>query len=47
MQSVVSQFNNKIAWHDLLQSGNRIFLGSNAGIPNALIDSLIEDGKGI
>ncbi|MDT0583169.1 GNAT family N-acetyltransferase [Brumicola blandensis] len=47
MQSVVSQFNNKITWHDLLQSGNRIFLGSNAGIPNALVDSLIQDGKGI
>lgn len=47
MQLIKSQFNNKIDWHSLLDSGNRIFIGSNAGVPNALIDSLIEDGKGL
>ena len=47
MQSVVSQFNNKINWADILKSGDRIFLGSNAAIPNALVDSLIEHGKDI
>jgi acyl-CoA hydrolase len=47
MQLVKSQFTNKVEWHSLLASGNRIFIGSNAGVPNALIDSLISDGKGI
>ncbi|MFT4652593.1 MAG: acyl-CoA hydrolase/GNAT superfamily N-acetyltransferase [Kangiellaceae bacterium] len=47
MQMVKSQFNNKIEWHNLLTSGNRVFIGSNAGVPNALVDSLISDGKGI
>ena len=28
-------------WHQLLKSGNRIFIGSNAAVPNALIDDLI------
>jgi acyl-CoA hydrolase/RimJ/RimL family protein N-acetyltransferase len=47
MQLVKSQFNNKIEWHTLLASGNRVFIGSNAAVPNALIDSLISDGEGI
>ncbi len=47
MQLVKSQFNNKIDWHQFLKSGNRIFIGSNAAVPNALMDSLIDDGKGI
>jgi acyl-CoA hydrolase/GNAT superfamily N-acetyltransferase len=47
MQSVVSQLTNQVPWSELLKSGNRIFLGSNAGIPNALIDSLIEDAKSL
>jgi acyl-CoA hydrolase/RimJ/RimL family protein N-acetyltransferase len=47
MQSVVSQFQNQIDWSEIIKSGDRIFLGSNAGIPNALIDSLIKDGKDI
>jgi acyl-CoA hydrolase/N-acetylglutamate synthase-like GNAT family acetyltransferase len=47
MQLSKSQFSNKIDWHSLLNSGNRIFIGSNAAVPNALIDSLIEDGKGL
>lgn len=47
MQLIKSQYNNKIDWHCLLDSGNRVFIGSNAGVPNALIDSLIKDGKGL
>ena len=30
-----------INWEDYLKSGNRIFIGSNAAVPNALIDDLI------
>jgi acyl-CoA hydrolase/GNAT superfamily N-acetyltransferase len=47
MQMVKSQFNNAIEWHTVLKSGNRVFIGSNAAVPNALIDSLITDGKKI
>jgi acyl-CoA hydrolase len=47
MQSVVSQSHNYIDWSAIIKSGDRIFLGSNAGIPNALVDSLIENGKDI
>jgi acyl-CoA hydrolase/RimJ/RimL family protein N-acetyltransferase len=47
MQIVKSQFTNKIEWHTLLTSGNRVFIGSNAAVPNALVNSLINDGKGI
>lgn len=47
MQSIKSQFTNKVDWHKLLASGNRVFIGSNAAVPNALIDSLIADGKGL
>ncbi len=47
MQSVVSQPHNYIDWSAIIKSGDRIFLGSNAGIPNALVDSLIENGKDI
>jgi len=36
-----------IRWNELLKSGNRIFVGSNAAVPNALIDNLIENGKGL
>ncbi len=47
LQSLKSQFTNKVDWHALLKSGDRIFVGSNAAVPNALIDSLIADGKGL
>lgn len=47
MQLIKSQFTNKVDWNSLLNSGNRIFIGSNAAVPNALIDSLIEDGKSL
>lgn len=32
-------------WSTLLQSGNRIFIGSNAAVPNALIDDLIANAN--
>jgi acyl-CoA hydrolase len=47
MQSVKSQFTNTVDWDALIKSGNRLFIGSNAAVPNALIDSLIVDGKEI
>lgn len=47
MQSIKSQFTNSIDWHSLLSSGNRVFIGSNVAVPNALIDSLISDGDGL
>nr|WP_136250417.1 bifunctional acetyl-CoA hydrolase/transferase family protein/GNAT family N-acetyltransferase [Ningiella ruwaisensis] len=47
MQSVKSQFNNAVDWHSLIRSGDRLFLGSNAAVPNALVDSLIHDAKDI
>ncbi len=36
-----------IAWTRLLKSGNRIFIGSNAAVPNALIDDLIKKSAGL
>ncbi|MFT5755833.1 MAG: acyl-CoA hydrolase/RimJ/RimL family protein N-acetyltransferase [Alteromonadaceae bacterium] len=33
---------NKVHWPDFIKSGNRIFIGSHAAVPNALIDDLIE-----
>ncbi|OUR62851.1 4-hydroxybutyrate CoA-transferase [Colwellia sp. 39_35_sub15_T18] len=36
---------NSINWEDYLKSGNRIFIGSNAAVPNALIDDLIANSK--
>jgi len=36
---------DKIHWQDYLKSGNRIFIGSGAAVPNALIDNLIENSK--
>lgn len=47
MQSIKSQFTNAVDWKSLLKSGNRIFIGSNAAVPNALINSLIEDAENI
>jgi len=37
--------NNSINWDDYLKSGNRIFIGSNAAVPNALIDNLIANSN--
>lgn len=36
---------HNLDWPDLLKSGNRIFIGSNAAVPNALIDDLIVNAK--
>ncbi len=36
---------NNINWEDFLKSGNRIFIGSGAAVPNALIDDLIANSK--
>jgi acyl-CoA hydrolase/RimJ/RimL family protein N-acetyltransferase len=33
---------SEIEWQQLLKSGNRIFIGSNAAVPNALIQNLID-----
>ena len=34
-----------LEWSNLLKSGNRIFIGSNAAVPNALIDDLITNAN--
>jgi len=36
-----------IQWQQLLKSGNRIFIGSNAAVPNALIQNLIDKSKNL
>ena len=36
-----------IPWKNLLESGNRIFVGSNAAVPNALMNNLIENSQGL
>jgi len=36
-----------INWEDYLKSGNRIFIGSNAAVPNALIDNLIANSNNL
>ena len=33
---------SQIDWQSLLKSGNRIFIGSNAAVPNALVQDLID-----
>ena len=34
---------NQIDWNHFLKSGDRIFIGSNAAVPNALMDQLIDE----
>lgn len=34
-----------VRWQDFIKSGNRIFIGSNAAVPNALIDNLINNSE--
>ena len=34
---------NGIDWKRYLKSGDRIFIGSNAAVPNALVDQLIDE----
>jgi len=36
---------HNLDWPDLLKSGNRVFIGSNAAVPNALIDDLIANAN--
>lgn len=36
---------DSINWEDYLKSGNRIFIGSGAAVPNALIDDLIANSN--
>lgn len=36
-----------VAWGDLLKSGCRIFIGSNAAVPNALVTDLIAHSRGL
>jgi acyl-CoA hydrolase/RimJ/RimL family protein N-acetyltransferase len=37
----------QIPWRNFLKSGNRIFIGSNAAVPNALIRDLIDNSAGL
>ena len=43
--SKIKPTKHTINWEDYLKSGDRIFIGSNAAVPNALIDDLIKHGK--
>ena len=36
-----------IPWNNLIESGNRIFVGSNAAVPHALMQNLIENSQGL
>ena len=47
MQLDNTQINNTVAWSEVLKSGDRIFLGSNAATPNALMESLMHDAQHI
>ena len=47
MQSVLSQFTNKVDWSSYIHSGARLFIGSNAAVPEALLDSLLADTPNI
>ncbi len=38
---------SNIHWDDYLKSGDRIFIGSNAAVPNALIDNLIANSANL
>jgi len=41
------QQHDSVNWQEYLKSGNRIFIGSNAAVPNALIDNLIANAKNL
>ena len=38
---------SKLQWNQILASGDRIFIGSNAAVPTALIDDLIDRGRAL
>ncbi|WP_444995133.1 GNAT family N-acetyltransferase [Aliikangiella sp. IMCC44359] len=40
-----SQDRKSICWNEILKSGNRIFIGSNAAVPNQLIENLINHSE--
>jgi len=39
--------NSSVDWKNLVKSGDRLFIGSNAAVPNRLIRDLIEKGKNL
>jgi acyl-CoA hydrolase/GNAT superfamily N-acetyltransferase len=43
--SIQYEERDSVNWDDYLKSGNRIFIGSGAAVPNALIDNLIANSK--
>ncbi|WP_196140226.1 GNAT family N-acetyltransferase [Aliikangiella sp. G2MR2-5] len=42
---LTSTSNHPVRWQDFLKSGNRVFIGSNAAVPNKLIRNLIENSQ--
>ena len=38
---------SSLDWNELLHSGSRIFIGSNAAVPNGLINNLIENSQNL
>ncbi|GAA6206221.1 GNAT family N-acetyltransferase [Thalassotalea sp. SU-HH00458] len=40
--SLTNKAGTPVQWGDFLKSGNRVFIGSNAAVPNLLIQNLIE-----
>lgn len=44
---LLTKDNTTVQWADFLKSGNRLFIGSNAAVPNALIDNLITNSSGL
>ena len=38
---------SQFEWSDILQSGDRLFIGSNAAVPSALITDMLEKLKGV
>ncbi|MCP3674550.1 MAG: GNAT family N-acetyltransferase [Gammaproteobacteria bacterium] len=45
--STQTKENTPINWQEYLKSGDRMFIGSNAAVPNALIDNLIENSQNL
>jgi len=45
--STQTKENTPINWQKYLKSGDRMFIGSNAAVPNALIDNLIENSQNL
>ncbi|GLX76943.1 hypothetical protein tinsulaeT_02830 [Thalassotalea insulae] len=43
--SLTDRDGTPVHWNDYLKSGNRIFIGSNAAVPNALIQDLIDNSS--